>query len=105
MEKNTKIVVGAGFALVAGASLYFGFMHKGKDGMTWYERVTTPTPTVNDRASAITVIEYASGGAKMTGTYGDDYLIARANALLAKQEFFYVGTRKFITKTGKETSN
>ena len=105
MEKNTKIIVGVGFTLLAGASLYFGFMHKGKDGMTWYERVTKPIPQVHDRASAITVIEYASGGTKMTGTYGDDYLIARANALLARQEFFNVGTRKFITKTGKETSN
>lgn len=104
MENKTKIVIGVS-AIIVGVGLYFGFMHKAKDGMTWYERVTKPSvPTVKDRAGAISVIEQGLTGSKIPASFGDDYVIAWANALLAKEEFFFLAGKKYFTKTGRQAS-
>ena len=101
--KTGQVIFGIATALVVGGVIYFGFVKKYADGMTWYDRVTTPPL---DRAGAIIIIEQASGGKKMTGTYNDDYLIARAKSMMAKEEFFYLNDRKnkYDTKTGRAVS-
>ncbi len=100
--KQGQIIFGIGTAIVVGATIYFGFVKKYANGMTWYEKVTSPNLSQLDRAGAITIIEQATNGI-MTGTYGDDYLIARAKAFVAKEDFFYLNDKKnkYNTKTGR----
>ena len=102
--KAKEVVFFSGVGILAFSGIYLGFVKKNFYGLTWFEQLGK-TKYLNqiNRPVAISIIERASGGNKMQGNYDDDYLISRAIALLLKNDYFYIGDRKFVTKTGKET--
>ena len=103
---NKQIAFGLITTLVIGGTIYFGFVKKYQNGLTFYQKLIGEGVDLSkiDRPGAIIIIEQASGGKKMQGTYNDDYLIARAKALMLREEFFYLGTNKYNTKTGRQVA-
>ncbi len=100
-----QLIFAASYCFVAASIIYFGFVQK-YNGLTWYQKVSAGDPLTNlNRAGAIAIIEQA-GGKKMEGTYGDDYLIARAKAITTREPFFFLnnGANKYNTITGKAVS-
>ncbi len=73
MKTSTLVYIGIGVAIAFGI------------GLIIRNKLKNVGTIVKTRGDAISIIEKESGGKKITGTYTDDYLISRANAILAKQ--------------------
>lgn len=105
---SKQVIFGLATTAIFSGVIYFGFFKKDADGLTIYQKLFTKADeeiAKIDRAVAIAIIEKFSNGTKVPVTYDDNYLIARAKAIILKQTYFYLGSNKYNTLTGKQVAN
>ena len=95
MKKGQIILASAGTVIVA-SGIYFGFIHKFKDGFFGWEKLTGAKMT---RVKADKILGVM--GIIIPASYGDDYVIAWAQARRGEKPTFTIDNKNYSTKTGK----
>lgn len=103
-KTTTRAITWGLVALALGGGAYFGFIHKGKDGKTYFKRLQQGREMTREDAIAIIKKHIESKGGTMIADASKietGYLVERAKAIKDGRERFFYKERYYSVTTGK----